>query len=793
MCGSVRYWRSWVSHTYLQLLKLCSLLLHRKSEIAIEYCYQFHERNPQSSVFWVATDTLSKFEQAYANIARKLSLPLWEDPKTDHLPLVANYLADKIQHPWIMVLDNADDLHMLIKPVGETCSSALASFVPRSSLGQIIITTRDAHVGQVMTQGKVPIEVHSLSIEDANYLFRSNLLYEPEPNEKVLQQIVSILDCLPLAITQATAYINWNKISVEQYLAELSESDAALQALLSEDQYDMRRGWDRINSVVRSWKISFDAIELKYARAARLLCIMALLDRQNIPRDLLWPSDESQLHLTSALGILQSFSLIKSEHGSNTYSMHRLVQFVTCIWQKTQGTIAIHQQEALNLVVAKFPESEKWGEADSEKRRLSQLFFPHAQAVKNYASNDKASQVALATLKFNMSSFEFQSGHYVAGRELCEAAYQIREVNIGSDHLDTLQTAGLLGTILMYQGLYTKAKSIQESTLKRKQDLLGTDHIDTIQSASDLNDVYVRLGEFQKAEELTKQVLASRHRLLGEKHWKTISSIRTWAYIVQQRGRYEEAEGLARQALEQNKEVIGPEHPLTIACGGLLMSILENLGRYQEAIILSEETLQLREKVLGSKHPHTLNSINNHARLRRLTGEFDLSESLYREAMLHLESVVGLENPDTLACASNLAVVLRDRGKFEEAEALSRQTLEKRERILGAENPRTMITLNEFARLLDKMGRLEEAESCASRALETRKKVLGEAHPETLNSKSTLALILAHKGELGRAKHLLDEVLKVRPETQRLDHPDVLADQSELANIMEKGSLQVEF
>jgi tetratricopeptide (TPR) repeat protein len=791
MCGFVRYWRRWVSHAYFQVLNLCSLLLS-KSEIAIEYCYQFHEMNPQSSVFWVATDTVSKFEQAYANIARKLSLPQWEDPKTDHLPLVANYLANKFQRPWIMVLDNADDLHMLTKPPRETHSAALASFVPRSFLGQIIITTRDAHVGHVITQGKAPIDVHSLSIEDAESLFCSNLLYESEPNEKVLQQIVSILDCLPLAITQATAYINWNRISIDQYLAELSESDTALQALLSEDQYDMRRGFDRINSVVRSWKLSFDAIELKYSRAARLLCVMALLNRQNIPRDLLWRGDESQQHLTTALGILQSFSLIKSEHGSNTYSMHRLVQFVTCIWQKMQGTKAIHQQEALALVVAKFPESEKWGESDSKKRRLCQLFLPHAQAVQQYASNEKASQLALAMLKFNMSSFEFQSGHYVAARELCDSACQIREVNLGLGHLDTLQAAGLLGTILMCQGLYNEAESIQESTLKRKQDLLGTDHIDTIESASDLIDISVRRGEFQKAEELAKNVLALRRKLLGEEHCKTISSIRTCAYIAMQWGRYEEAEVLAQQALEQNKLVLGFEHPVTIACRGLLVSILENLGRYQEAIILGDETFQLREKVLGSKHPHTLNAINNLARLRRITGEFELSESLYRDAMLHLESIVGPENPDTLACASNLAVVLRDRGKFEEAEALSRQTLEKRERILGAENPRTMITLNEFARLLDKMGRLEEAESCASRALATRKKVLGEAHPETLNSKSTLALIWMHKGDSGPAKHLLEEALKIRLEKQRPDHPDVLADQYELANIIEKGSLQVE-
>jgi hypothetical protein len=200
-----------------------------------------------------------------------------------------------------------------------------------------LITTRGAHVGLVIID-RQPIAIAPLSSADAAVLLRASLLSDDNPDNKIVQTILGILDNLPLAITQASVYIKRNNISAAQYLEDLTESDAGLQALLSEDQFDRRRGIGSINSVIRTWKLSFDRIQSKYAKAARLLCVMAAFNRQNIPRELLRDVGESQQQLTSALGVLQPFSLIKAERGANMYSMHRLVQFVTCVWQRHEDT-----------------------------------------------------------------------------------------------------------------------------------------------------------------------------------------------------------------------------------------------------------------------------------------------------------------------------------------------------------------------------------------------------------------------------------------------------------------------
>src|SRR5436190_18408704 len=86
--------------------------LYRKSQIAIEYCYRFQYQHPESHVFWIHASTVSRMDQAYKNIARRLCLPGWNDPKIDIFQLVSEWLSDDAHGPWLLVLDNADDMEI---------------------------------------------------------------------------------------------------------------------------------------------------------------------------------------------------------------------------------------------------------------------------------------------------------------------------------------------------------------------------------------------------------------------------------------------------------------------------------------------------------------------------------------------------------------------------------------------------------------------------------------------------------------------------------------------------------
>lgn len=88
---------------------LAWLICHSKSQIAIEYCYRYKDCQPNGHVFWVHSSNRNRFAQAYKEIAKKLNLRGLDNPNTDPLLLVKEWLSGDDSGPWIMVIDNADD------------------------------------------------------------------------------------------------------------------------------------------------------------------------------------------------------------------------------------------------------------------------------------------------------------------------------------------------------------------------------------------------------------------------------------------------------------------------------------------------------------------------------------------------------------------------------------------------------------------------------------------------------------------------------------------------------------
>jgi len=130
-------------------------------------------------------------------------------------------------------------------------------------------------------------------------------------------ELVRELDYLPLAITQAAAYISARvtRITVPRYLALYRNDEVSQSRLLDEESGDLRRDPGVPNSVIRTWQISFDQIKDKWPSAARLLSLIAMLDRQGIPDFLLYALYPNDLDLEAALSPLEEFSLISVQCG----------------------------------------------------------------------------------------------------------------------------------------------------------------------------------------------------------------------------------------------------------------------------------------------------------------------------------------------------------------------------------------------------------------------------------------------------------------------------------------------
>src|SRR5207253_3070156 len=145
--------------------------------------------------------------------------------------------------------------------------------------------------------------------------------------------IAEILDGLPLALDQAGGYIEETGCNLSNYL---NLYQAGRKKLLG------KRGsfdFDHLASVTDTFSYSLEKIEKISPTAVELLRFCAFLHPDAIPEELiingatelgptLQPVATDPFLLDAAVAILRRFSLVRRNSGTNTLSMHRLVQAV---------------------------------------------------------------------------------------------------------------------------------------------------------------------------------------------------------------------------------------------------------------------------------------------------------------------------------------------------------------------------------------------------------------------------------------------------------------------------------
>ncbi|MCJ1262558.1 hypothetical protein MMC22_002428 [Lobaria immixta] len=791
-----------------------------KSQIAIEYCYRFRDRHPDASVLWVHVGTISRFKQAYEEIAKNLSLVEKDDQKANTLQLVTDWLNNTKSGNWLMVLDNADDQAVfesrsLLTEASEQ-SMPLVCYLPHSQKGSIIITTRDKRVGQRLTAREKPIMVSSFDGPMAKTLLRSKLDQSIEWIEEDANKLVKALDSLPLAITQAAAFISENNITVKEYTDILQASDSGLANLLNQDLIDLRRDFDASSSIIRTWQVSFDQIRVQKTEAAELLSPMAVLDRQGIPKALLREYSKEQVEIVTALGTLQAFSLISSDKKGEAFEMHRLVQLSTLKWLEMQNEKPKWQERALGLLSANFPNGrfETW--------ETCALYLPHVMIVieslvlgpdhvnelgllvdtANYLRSqghyDMAEQIIRQALELYEKAYGIEhpdtlrsmtmlgkildhQGKYDGAEELLQKVLILREKTLGGKHELTLSTINALARVLIRKGKYEEVKKILEQNVKLGSEILGEEHENTLDDMKNLATVYYYLHQFSKAEELEVYLLRVREKFLGAEHPDVLQIMANIAVTYARLNRLNEAEQLNLQVLERRKRVLGGEHPDTLRSMAGLAMTYKTLSRLNEAEELEAQVLEKRTKALGAEHPDTLRSMANlavtYAKLNRL----DEAEELEVQVLEKCKKVLGAEHPDTLGRMANLAVTYKTLNRLNEAEELEAQALEKRTKALGAEHPDTLRSMANLAETYTKLNRLNEAEKSEMQVLEKRQKFLGAKHPDPLLSMANLAVTYAELNRLNEAEELEVQVLEKRQKVLGAEHPDTLGSMANLA------------
>ena len=622
-----------------------------------------------------------KFEFSYQEIALYANL----DSKGSSHELVCrkvkNFLESEEAGHWLMIIDGADDTDLFF---GE---DDFRTFLPRDGNGIIIITSRHRNLALDLVQSERDVfNLGQFSSDDSLELLNSRIEHKKLDTDHT-NELVSLLEGLPLALSQAASYISKNCHDVSEYLALYRKSEDLRIELLDSEGC---RGLDGTShTIVRAWQISFEKIKKENALAARILSLGACFNRHQILEAFL-PCSESAVKIKSALGVLQAYSMTTATSGERAFDMHSLIQVMAKHWLSSHGQLEKFEALALKIVYNMFPNN--------------------FELVEDLALGARCSPHAYTVLENSASILDGDRSSYLASR---------------------------LSLYLRIKGDFNGALKYVMIALKWRRSICDTDDNHFLGLQNDLVVIQWYLGHYKEAEILGREILSSRERILGHEHQDTLVSRNNLGLILFSLGDYEAAASIHEITLETRKSTLGPNHNDTLKSLNNLALSWKRLEKFPQAAKAFQHVITCRESQ-GGDFLGLLRSMNNLGLVLQLQSNFEEAKYIHSTVYHERESLLGANHPDTIKSKQNIATILLEQDHLENAEYITKEVLAAYETQFVSDHPDYLFSRNMLAIIFYKQSKFDEATRITRDVYETRRSKLGEYHPETSFSRNQL-------------------------------------------------------
>ncbi|KAH7129018.1 P-loop containing nucleoside triphosphate hydrolase protein [Dactylonectria macrodidyma] len=620
-----------------------------KTQIALDYAYRRSD-DDTCSVFWVHADSEATFVHDYQAIAQELGIDRSLD--TEAL-LVAVCRRIETQPKWALIIDNADDLRLF--GVGQTPGQTsgqttnLYKYVPR---GTVLWTSRDERIVGTLIGARRGIPVARMTSIEAQNLLHVTRNAQTSNEEDEIATLLEELQWLPLAVSQAGAYMRRTRTSVKDYLFLLAESRYNLLGVTENDRH---RRPNVTNNILDTWNISIHRLEYENKRAYRILHVIAYLDNQNIGEEILtaagrysevgFVEEPEYSAITEAVTRLRELSFISLcvMHDDNRiYEMHKLVQEAARYGLSLKKSTAVTEgddtgahnlantSEAFFSGIALQVMSNLFPESTPHTREVCEKYLAHAVRVAEWAELS-AKQVETASLVHAVSDFLFFQGRWrekepktpdcgtFGGKHLGNCT-QIRLAPWQASHRHAIYGADLLKlnrclfSMIRLAGVYYKLLRCDEAAdlyfeaWDLSRHILGDRHEQTIRALEGCADLYTSQGQYYKAETMYINMLNLSREVRGEEDPGTIFVMRALAHTYQAQKRHSEAHRILVKALDLCLKVLGEKHPDTSHTMQSLGISRYYLGYQKDALSLVQQCWNLQNSTLGSDHVLTKRS-----------------------------------------------------------------------------------------------------------------------------------------------------------------------------------------
>ncbi|EFQ29423.1 kinesin light chain [Colletotrichum graminicola M1.001] len=736
-----------------------------KTQIALEFAYR-RSRETGCSVYWVHADNATTFAQDYEKIASKAGLAGTVQGK-GLLRAVREWI--EAQPRWLLIIDNADDLSIfgVGKRPATTQATAdemcLDDYIPRAPVGTVLWTSRDQQIVGSLVGARRGVAVGRMTVDEATALFGVTRNDTATVNEKnAVSELLVQLDHLPLAVSQAAAYIRRRPTPVAKYLSRLKEGKKRWR-VLKNSEHDRHRRRDIPNSILETWTISMEHIRQEDDMAYRILLTLAYVHNQNIPDSLIReaarrdivedlqiskiansstesedePNDDGGLSSTTspttsegesdddddeavstAVARLREFSFLserKDQSVGRTYDMHKLVQDAArySLSQKARRQEAAQYSKAALLLVSDlFPPRSK------ETWKESEMWLPHASQTSEWAEACKAgTDEEIANLLVHVSGYLFDRGRWNEMEPVARKVFSLRQRFLGERDPGCIWSRANLALTYHTQGRYAEAEKLKTEVQELRQETLGYTHVETIESMAELALTYHAQGRYGKAEKIQKKVLELRQETLGRTHVETIKSRRDLAITYYAQGRYGELEKLKTEVQELEQQTPGHTHVESLWSMAKLAATYLAQGRHDEAEKTFSKVLVLHQEDFGETHPQTLMAMHGLAITYSIQRKYDEAEKTFSELLVLQQENFGKTYPQTLLVMDDLASTYHDQGRYDKAEKIALEVLVLWQENFGETHPDTVKAKDKLAAIYHSQGRYDEAEKIKTEGL----------------------------------------------------------------------------
>ncbi|RKK76432.1 hypothetical protein BFJ71_g16945 [Fusarium oxysporum] len=695
-----------------------------KTQIALRFAYQIKENRPDFSIFWVPVLSSETVERAYVEIAKKLRLQRSSEDD-DVKDLVCQYLSSEKAGKWLFIVDNADDEELILRSAERP---GLEEYLPQSEDGIILLTTRSGQVAEGFAQSDM-IDIKQMGQEEAATLLKKSLVQKQLlQDETSVIELLTYLSFLPLAITQAAAYLNQTRAPIRTYLGLLRNAEDNDTRVLEREFRDNTRYRGSQNAVGTTWIVSFRQIQKSNQLAVDLLSFISCIEPKAIPQSMLPDAEADDLEW--AIGTLCSYSFLVRREESNVFDMHSLVHTATRGWLDKQDRKRQVSNDAICHLAARFPTKD---DAHYDSRRE---YLPHAMRLLSRNHEDKTVETYQLFKKAG-DSFDTDRRFKEVIKCFEEVCRWRQSLHPETDHIRLTSEHALARAYLEDRRIKEAIEMLEHVVAVRKETLDEKDH-ERLTSEQVLATAYLNDRRIENAIKMFEHIVAVRKETLDEKdHFRLVSEHELARAYLDDR-RIKEAIEMFEHVVAVRKEILDEKDYEQLTSEHALARAYLDDRRIEEAIEMFEHVVAVRKETLDEKDHFRLTSEHELARAY-------LEDRRIEEAIEMLEHVVAVRKEildekdyEQLTSEHALARAYLDDRRIEEAIEMFEHVVAVRKETLDEKDHFRLISEHELARAYLEDRRIEEAIELLEHVVVIEAKVLAEDDPSRQLSVSLL-------------------------------------------------------